>query len=216
MKRPATSDNLSIVISSYTFLKQQYGVSEEEIEQSLLRQGAISIPLLKMNTLSGMISEARAAKFEKLPSEVGKYKTRQNMEVWHLEDDDYRSRFWQLADELSTFLGRQLVFRYIAGSFKFNQVEVLRYPKGSIGIEPHKDSARYANFICLCNLTGGGKFVTCSDRIGSNPDVHRCEAGDVVIMRGNGFYGRDARVFHYVPPVTSERLVCSIRQNTQP
>lgn len=184
-----------------------------ELVADLFSEGAISLPLIPPDFLAALLAEARAATFADLPEEYGDFHTRQEMAAWHVTSQD--SLIWCLAEQLQEHVARIVPPRLFAGKLAFNEVVVLRYPPGSIGIAAHRDEKHYVNLICSCNLTGGGKFFTCSDRDGNDPVEHRAQAGDVVLLRGHGFAGERKRPFHYVSSLQCERYTCIIRQNSQ-
>ncbi len=177
----------------------------------LLSNGAVSLPLIPPNFVEALLEEARSYQYEQLPKEYGDFDTRQEMAVYHVSDR--KSLLWCLAEQLQERIASKILRQLFSGRLKFNEVEMLRYPEGSVGIAPHLDQKRYVNLICSCNLTGGGRFFTCGDREGNNPVEHRAEAGDVILLRGHDFAGEKKRPFHYVSSLQSERFTCIIRQN---
>ena len=182
-------------------------VSTEEIIAKLSSTGAISLPLLPLTILPSLVKAARCLDFSKLPEIVGLHKVKQQMEVYH--DDNPHSQFWQLSRALQGKLQGLLTT-----SLEFNEVEIIRYPAGSIGITPHRDQRKYQNVICLCTLVGRGRFFTCKNRDGNDAVSHDTTPGNVIIMRGSNFRGTALSPFHYVVDIEEERIVCSFRDLT--
>jgi hypothetical protein len=95
----------------------------------------------------------------------------------------------------------------------FNDRVVQRYPRGPVGISPHRDRSCYVALVVNLVIAGHGRFYICPDRSFAGAREIPAEPGDALLMRAPGFGGRDARPFHAVGEITAERLVLGLRQD---
>jgi len=100
-----------------------------------------------------------------------------------------------------------------------NEVGIVHYIPGSIGITPHMDGKWYRRLVVVATVYGRAPFAICGSR-DPRDVIERWTAGpgDLVLMRGPGLAGmRDGRPFHLVGgPDGGERLSLGIRMSQRP
>ncbi len=101
----------------------------------------------------------------------------------------------------------------LARPFRFNDLVVQRYPKGSRGITAHRDHTRYQGLVALVTLAGTARFFICAERSGRGAREVPCPPGDLLLMRAPGFSGRRDRPFHLLRDVTQARLTLGLRHD---
>ena len=97
--------------------------------------------------------------------------------------------------------------------FRFNDLVVQRYPKGSRGITAHRDHVRYQGLVAVVTLAGTARFFVCAERSGRGAREVPCPPGDLLLMRAPDFAGRRDRPFHYLSDVTQARLTLGLRHD---
>ncbi len=95
--------------------------------------------------------------------------------------------------------------------FRFNDLIVQRYERGAVGITPHRDHLRYKSLIAVIPLSGAARFFVCADRAGKAPREVAAAPGNLILMRGPGYAGRQDRPFHFVRDITRRRLSLGLR-----
>ncbi len=98
----------------------------------------------------------------------------------------------------------------------FNDLIVQRYPKGSLGITPHRDHLRYTGLVILVTLVGNARFYICADRSGRDPVEIPAAPGGAILLAAPGFAGGKERPFHFLDSVTLPRVSLGIRHDTRP
>ena len=97
----------------------------------------------------------------------------------------------------------------------FNDLSLQKYPVSNpnrqYAISPHVDHKNCINLVAVIVLKGSASFCVCKDRSGAEPLEIPARPGDLILMRGFGFGGQD-RPFHFVGPVSEERLTFGLRQ----
>jgi hypothetical protein len=132
-----------------------------------------------------------------------------------LEDFPPRSLFVEFRDSLQGLFDRYLAEADPAPfttPLRLDRTVLQRYPKGSLGITPHRDNLRYINLICVIVIGGRGRFFVCADRSGRDSVEIPADPGRMILMRAPGFQGSSRRPFHYVTDVTEERFTFGLRQ----
>jgi len=182
---------------------------------ALAREGAVSLPLIGETTRRRLLAAARERPYRRARDQIGEgdRRVRQDMELRdRFEDGD---PFHRLAARLGAAIergARRLVPYPFATPFRFDDLMLQRYRPGSLGITPHRDGLRYLNLICLITLAGSVRFAVCDDRAGANPRPLDAAPGRAIFMIAPGFGGGEARPFHFVDQVTSERVGLGLRQ----
>ena len=102
--------------------------------------------------------------------------------------------------------------RAITGPPLFNEVTWSLYPEGTGHITAHRDPARVGGVIAIVTLRGTAAF----DVRAPNERVEwLTEAGDLVLLCGNGWPDDDTRcpVHSVGPPVGGDRMILTLRHN---
>jgi hypothetical protein len=109
----------------------------------------------------------------------------------------------------------------------FNEVSWTRYPAKIGHITAHRDPAAYGGIIAVATLLGEATFRVWPGVVqGKTPEVLAGDArpaewtvaaGDLILLRGNGWPTPNARCpIHEVdPPSESERMIMTFRFNTR-
>ena len=98
--------------------------------------------------------------------------------------------------------------------FKFNDIAVQKYKKGSLGIGIHRDSARYRELILIICLAGQSEFFIANNRNGSSLQIIDDTPGRLIMMAGPGFKNLEEpnnRLFHGVKNVKKGRFSLGLR-----
>ena len=103
----------------------------------------------------------------------------------------------------------------LAGRLRLNDIVVQRYGPGSLGITPHRDHARYVGLVAILVLSGRGRFFVCADRSGRHAREVSAAAGDLILMRAPGLWGRSDRPFHFLADVTERRYSLGLREDSR-
>ena len=103
----------------------------------------------------------------------------------------------------------------LARPFRFNDLVVQRYPRGSFGITAHRDHVRYEGLVALVTLAGAARFFVCAGRSGRHPREVHGPPGDLLLMRAPGFAGLRGRPFHFLRDVTQPRLCLGLRHDAR-
>lgn len=137
----------------------------------------------------------------------------QELETFH--DFPFSSDYLLLKDIFEVCLAH-VVDAFIPYPFSFaplfNSTTLTRYPKGSIGISPHRDPFRYKNLICIFILGGKGKFYLCTDRSGKDALELDASPGNIILLRCPGFKGINKRPFHFLSDIEETRYSFILRQ----
>ena len=114
----------------------------------------------------------------------------------------------ELYNQLYKALAREASFQ----TGGINSISVQKYLKGSLGITPHRDEARYKNLVSNFILEGEGDFCICEDREKSNSIRLVSGPGSLILMRAPRNSGeQDLRPMHYVDRVERERYIIGLR-----
>ena len=99
-----------------------------------------------------------------------------------------------------------------------NDVVVLRYQPGSMGIAPHRDQRRFAQLVTVITVAGSAPFTLCRNREGDSIRTWHAGQGSLVLLRGPGLAGEaDGRPLHAVGgPTGTPRTSIGIRMDTVP
>lgn len=189
----------------------------ESAVDEIAEAGAASVPALDEAKREALLQECAALPFAAASGSVGSYGVRQSMEV--CREVPANSALWECTSELDHTLSR--VFG-TAGSgccddpeFSMNELVLQRYPAGSGGISPHRDGKRFRCVIGILVLGGDGNFALCADREGNEARPLDGRPGRLILLRAPGFRGIEARPFHFVSEVRSERTVLTLRYDTR-
>jgi hypothetical protein len=109
----------------------------------------------------------------------------------------------------------------------FNEVSWTRYPAATGRITTHRDPAPFDGIIAIATLSGHATFSVWGGAVHGTPDVvlaggtppteWDASAGDLILLRGNGWPTPDARCpMHEVSaPADGERTIMTFRHNTR-
>lgn len=186
----------------------------EKIISGLCANGGISFSILPPQRLHLLLNEAKRLTYTKQPEVVGKGKVREELSsVTEFPDN---SLFWQLKNDFIELLIRKFKISQMIDIFEvplvFNDMALQKYEVGSVGITPHVDGKSRINLIFVFVLCGRADFAICKDRNGSNPKFLDTTPGNVIVLRGPGFFKSSFQPFHFVTSITEERIVFGLRQ----
>ncbi len=177
--------------------------------------GAASVPLLRDDGRERLLEAALRGVYRTSRETVGSGENivRQGMDCCAVFPDDspfhaFTAAFQTLVDEALAGLDDDP----FATPLKFDDKMLQRYAAGSIGITPHRDSARYINLACLFTLAGDARLYLCADRAGSEMREIDHAPGSVVFLRAPGFLGSDERPFHTTTEIGVGRVSFGLRQ----
>ena len=179
-------------------------------------EDAVSLPLLGLRARRRLIGATAHLSFRRATPVVGKGEDAVHQDFDLCMSFPARSLFHAFAGSLGRLvdasLGR-LDPAPLARPFRFNDLVVQRYPKGSRGITAHRDHTRYQGLVALVTLAGTARFFVCAERAGRGAREVPCPPGDLLLMRAPGFAGRRDRPFHYLSDVTQARLALGLRHD---
>lgn len=179
-----------------------------------LRRGAVALPVLSDDELKFLNAEAGRLPFipakTHMPSGVVQhFSTRIGFE----EGSPFSVLARETADQLRSALGPS---RAQCTPIEFTDLRLQHYEVSPPGeecvISPHRDGKSFLNVVAVYILRGSAPFCLCDDREGSNPRVIDAEPGDLILMRATGFNRHEWNPFHFVGPVTEDRLTFGMRQ----
>lgn len=181
--------------------------------EELLHRGGVSFPILPEKRRLELLKEAEGYNYIKQPEVVGPAKVKEQLSSF--DKFPLNSLFFKLRDDFTELLNYKLslaTVRPFNTLISFNELVLQKYEKGSIGITPHVDGLSYINLVIILILKGGGDFVICDNRDGSNPYYLDKTPGNAIILRAPGFFGSNKRPFHYLADITRERITFGLRQ----
>jgi dihydroneopterin aldolase len=182
----------------------------EKVSHELLEQGACSLPILTAQYRAKLLKEAEGYEYVRQPEVLAGGKVREQISSFNALPE--ASGFHKVADDLAEMLYRKSPAHQFATPLHFNEFNLQRYDKGSLGVTPHKEGKSCRNLIAVFILKGDAKYAICRDRSGSEPIFFDTTPGNVILMRGVGFYGRNDQPMHFVTDITSDRIVFTMRQ----
>ena len=177
---------------------------------------AVSIPLLGLRARRRLIGATAHLPFRPATPVVGEGEdaVRQDFEICMTIPERsllraFAGALGRLVEAALTGLDPAPLYR----PFRFNDLVVQRYPKGSFGITAHRDHVRYQGLVAVVTLAGTARFFVCAERSGRGAREVPCSPGDLLLMRAPGFAGRRDRPFHYLSDVTQGRLALGLRHD---
>ncbi len=201
--------------------KTSFRVTPSELAAGLARlavEDAVSLPLVRRADLPRLVGATARLPFRPAAPVAGEDNraVRQEFELCmtipgHSVLRAFAAALGRLVD---TALAR-LDPAPLSGPFQFNDLVVQRYPRGSLGITPHRDHVRYEGLVALITLSGTARFFICADRSGQDAREVPCPPGNLVLMRAPGFAGGRDRPFHFVRDVTRPRLGLGLRHDVR-
>lgn len=183
-------------------------------------EDAVSLPLIGPKTCQELCAAAGSLNFRPGKPVVGAGESAVKQDFRLTMDFPLDSPFRAIAASLNrllwrTFqLPRTIPLQDLPG-FHLNDLVLQNYPKGSLGITPHRDHISYRGLVSVIPLSGAGRFYVCSDRQGRNPREIPAPPGHLVLMRAPGFPCTRPRPFHYVSGITAERLSLGLRYHVE-
>jgi hypothetical protein len=187
----------------------------KEILEKLSKHGATSLEILKKDFRILLLKEAQKYPYTEEKEYVGSGERIVRQQMATFRDFPSESLFIILRNSFQALLERHLanleVYPFEV-QLNFNSMVLQRYPKGSIGISPHRDGLSYINLICIFNLAGYGRFFICADRSGTESKEITSLPGWVILLKAPGLFGSKERPFHYVTDIRETRYVFGLRQ----
>ena len=124
------------------------------------------------------------------------------------------SSFVEFAMDLEDSLQRELSsFFEIEDPIRFDDLYLTAYSASEMGVGPHRDT-NCKNLVATLVLTGDPAFYICKDKEQSGSIAIHAQAGDLLLMRAEGFQGL-SRPYHYVGQ-TNGFLQLGFRQYKNP
>lgn len=182
----------------------------EKVVHELLEHGACSFPIFTPEYCAELVREAEKYEYVRQPEVLSGGKVREQISSFKNFPED--SLFHKVADDFAELLYRKSSTNSFASPLCFNEFNLQRYDKGSLGVTPHKEGKSCRNLVAVFILKGNAKYAICKDRGGTDPRYFDTTPGNVIVMRGVGFYGKNDQPMHFVSDVTSERIVFTMRQ----
>lgn len=183
--------------------------------RELTERGGAAFPLLPQKRCASLAHAARQCAYVKQPTAAGKYGVRE--ELSSCTEFAEKIPFITLAEEITDFLNYKLSLAgdkpFDGKPALFNEISLQKYPKGSLGITPHRDHSCYTGLILVLIVQGRGDVFLCDDREKTNSYKLPMEEGTLTILRAPGYFGSSLRPFHYVTNITEERIVFGMRYN---
>jgi hypothetical protein len=183
--------------------------------RELTEQGGAAFPLISRERCAALACTARQCTYEKQPTTAGKYGVRE--ELSSCTEFAEKSPFVTLAKEITDFINDKLSLAdnkpFDEQPVHFNEISLQKYPKGSLGITPHRDHRCYTSLILVLIVQGKGDVFLCADREKTSSRKLPTEEGTLTILRAPGYFGSSLRPFHYVTNITEERIVFGMRHN---
>lgn len=191
--------------------------------QEIRRWGAASVPVLREEARQRLLAEAERYPYTAEPEAVGSGDRLVRQQMDSCAGFPAESGFHRLRIALQSLFdeGFATLDRYPFGTpLAFTDLVLQRYPTGSLGITPHRDSLRYANLVCIVVLGGRGRFFVCRDRAGNDPMEIDAAPGRAILLRAPGLLDSpatsstegDRRPFHSVTAITETRYTFGLRQ----
>jgi hypothetical protein len=184
----------------------------------LAEEDALSLPLLERDALRRLIGATTRLPFRPATPMIGEgaRAVRQEFDLCMAIPPrnplhDFAASLGRLVDSALARLDPAPLPR----PFCFNDLIVQRYPRGSLGITPHRDHIRYEGLVALITLSGAARFFLCADRAGREAREVPCPPGNLLLLRGPGFAGRSDRPFHFLREVTRPRLGLGLRHDVR-
>ncbi|MGH4009790.1 MAG: hypothetical protein ACRDTH_16850 [Pseudonocardiaceae bacterium] len=163
--------------------------------------------------------EVQSEAFEQLPSEIGPYRVREDADLFRITEANL--------DNYPTVrkVRHELISRVhtdghgIEGSDRWfpNDIAVMRYRPGSIGVSPHRDGLRNHYLIAIVTSQDSAPLAHCLNREGTIIEEWETIPGSLALLRAPGFAVAkgDDRPFHAVRgPAAGWRYSLTFRMNT--
>lgn len=184
--------------------------SLESIHESLVNDGAVSVPFLTEAEREQLLTEARTLDYVRQPEVAESGIVREDLASCTIKNEG--SIFFSIADRLAVFLS-ELAYTTHQSTERLPKAHVAlqKYEQGSFGITPHRDEKKYGIAICIIPLTGTGELAMCDDRAGNNKKVLDTTPGNLVMLRAPGYANMHVRPMHVVSDIAEERIVLGVR-----
>lgn len=196
----ATTNFVSLQTKLYDF--EQPGVV-------LLRE------MLSPTTVSGIQEELVSNRRNHVPRPTQYGTTSQMLHSWDFERAVLKNyEHLSVLDKLYEELSRGL-HSHMPKAHYYDRVDVNSslYPKGSIGIGPHRDNSFSVNFTVIAVISGENSFFTAQDKERNGEVEFQTEPGDFIVLRGPRTVKENRyRPVHYVGEVKTERYIIVFRE----
>lgn len=181
--------------------------------RELVEYGGTTIPLLPEGRRVSLVRAADLCTYEAQPTVVGKHKVREELSSCNEfpEGSPFTALYEEMTDFLNVKLSQAKLKPFGTEPIPFNEFNLQKYEKGSIGITPHMDNKSSRNLILVLTLKGKGDFFLCADREGTGRRKLPVAPGTLTILRAPGFMGSSRRPFHCITNITEERIVFGVR-----
>lgn len=186
--------------------------------ESSVEMGAGFVPDgLPGRSVRALLDEVGHGPFGAVEPEVGP--VRQEVESLEIRPDDL-ARYpavRALRDELVAAVRRGGAGIRGLATWMPGEIDVQRYPAGSIGITPHLDGKRFRRLVAVVTLAGTAPFSIHPTRDGPAVRTFDTGPGSILVMRGPGLAGhRDGRPFHSIGgPADGPRISMGFRMRVE-
>lgn len=164
--------------------------------------------------------EVQDGPFERLPGEVGPYHVREDADMFRITEanlGDYPA-VRQARRELTTRIHADSEGIGGTGRWFPNDIAVMRYKPGSIGVSPHRDGLRNHYLIAIITSHGSAPLTHCANREGTIIEEWETIPGSLALLRAPGLADAEKhdRPFHAVRgPAAGWRCSLTFRMNTR-
>ncbi|HET9257302.1 MAG TPA: hypothetical protein VFO16_19170 [Pseudonocardiaceae bacterium] len=163
--------------------------------------------------------EVQDGPFERLPGEVGPYHVREDADMFRITEANLGGypAVRQARRELTTRIHAD--GEGIGGIDRWfpNDIAVMRYKPGSIGVSPHRDGLRNHYLIAIITSHGSAPLAHCANREGTIIEEWETIPGSLALLRAPGLADAEKhdRPFHAVRgPAAGWRYSLTLRMNT--
>jgi hypothetical protein len=180
--------------------------------------GAAHLPeALTAQFLSRLQTEIEHLPYEPLPDQIGP--VRQNADLFIARGGMTEvPAIAELRDCLVRRLTDDVAAANTLTGWWPNEAYVQRYPPGSFGVSPHRDSVQFTQLIAVFTTQGRARFAICRDRSGTDRLTEwQTAPGSLVLVRGVVSGHPPNRPFHTVDGPTDAhvpRFSVTYRMNT--
>jgi hypothetical protein len=190
---------------------------------SLVTTGSVRLPRALDLAMRQRMMDAAAPPWRALSPEEGV--VRQDGYFSHTVVADSEPLVWLLGGEIVEGL-RATLGPSQPSIPHFNEVSWTRYPEGTGHITTHRDPTAYGGVVAIATLQGAASFRVWGGDVpgrpsevldtGTPPTRWEAAAGDLILLRGNGWPTPKARCpLHDVcAPHDGDRMIMTFRHNT--
>lgn len=206
-------------MTDYTLIAADWSAAS----RSLVATGSVRVTGALDPAMGQRLMDAAAPPWRPLPPEEGV--VRQDGFFSHSVVADSEPLVWLLGGEIVQGLTAALA-PSLPSIPHFNEVSWTRYPAGTGHITTHRDPTAYDGVVAIATLQGASAFRVWGGDVlgppaevlgaGTPPTTWDVTAGDLVLLRGNGWPAPKVRCpLHEVDvPADEDRVIMTFRHNS--